>query len=81
MPYERTRMQNGGSVVYEPSNVISNKYIQQYGSFNWKNLCRRRSICRIVLLCGQIARSTSHNREQLGNFGMDIKNEQAREGR
>lgn len=83
MPYERTRMQNGGSVVYEPSNVISNKYIQQYGSFNWKNLWSG-----VVQFPGEsfyyvdkshvVLRIIENNWEILG---MDIKNEQAREGR
>tara|TARA_B100000902_G_scaffold397854_1_gene462844 strand:- start:891 stop:1883 length:993 start_codon:yes stop_codon:yes gene_type:complete len=83
MPYERTRHQNGGTVVYEPSNVISNKYIQQYGSFNWKNLWSG-----VVQFPGEsfyyvdkshvVLRIIENNWEILG---MDVKNEQPREGR
>ena len=36
-PFERMRQANGVS-VYTPSNIISNRYINQYGSYNWRNL-------------------------------------------
>jgi len=36
-PFERMRQADGVS-VYTPSNIISNRYIAQYGSYNWRNL-------------------------------------------
>jgi hypothetical protein len=36
-PFERMRQADGVS-VYTPSNIISNRYINQYGSYNWRNL-------------------------------------------
>jgi len=36
-PFERMRSADGVS-VYTPSNIISNRYIAQYGSYNWRNL-------------------------------------------
>lgn len=36
-PFERMR-QADGVAVYTPSNIISNRYINQYGSYNWRNL-------------------------------------------
>lgn len=36
-PFERMRQATGVS-VYTPSNIISNRYINQYGSYNWRNL-------------------------------------------
>ena len=37
LPHERMRVSEGVS-VYTPSNIISNRYINQYGSYNWRNL-------------------------------------------
>ena len=37
MPYERMRQANGVA-VYTPSNILSNRYIQQYGGFDWRSL-------------------------------------------
>ena len=36
-PFERMRS-GEGVAVYTPSNIISNRYINQYGSYNWRNL-------------------------------------------
>jgi len=39
MPFERTRVSGEtGQVVYSPSNLIGNRYISQYGSYNWRSL-------------------------------------------
>tara|TARA_B110000008_G_C16977988_1_gene566947 strand:+ start:8154 stop:9140 length:987 start_codon:yes stop_codon:yes gene_type:complete len=39
MPFERTRVSGKtGQVVYSPSNLIGNRYISQYGSYNWRSL-------------------------------------------
>ena len=39
MPFERTRVSGDtGQVVYSPSNLIGNKYISRYGSYNWRSL-------------------------------------------
>ena len=35
-PFERARVPTG-QVVYKPSNVIGNRYIQEYGQYNWKS--------------------------------------------
>tara|TARA_B100000519_G_scaffold201256_1_gene216330 strand:+ start:10250 stop:10939 length:690 start_codon:yes stop_codon:yes gene_type:complete len=36
-PFERTRIAEG-MTVYKPNNVMNNRYISEYGSYDWKKL-------------------------------------------
>lgn len=36
-PFERTRISEG-MVVYKPNNIMNNRYISEYGSYDWKKL-------------------------------------------
>jgi hypothetical protein len=36
-PYERTRVAEG-MTVYKPSNILQNRYISEYGKYDWKRL-------------------------------------------
>ena len=81
-PFERMRQADGVS-VYTPSNIISNRYIAQYGSYNWRNLWE--GIVQFpdekfyyVSKDHVILKVIEQNWELLG---MDVRSEIPREGR
>jgi len=80
-PFERYRGE--GHVVYEPTNVINNRLVEQYGSFSWESLWKG-----VISFPGEgfYYVSKSHILCQLieSNWeilGLDIKSELPREGK
>jgi len=81
-PFERTRIADG-MTVYKPNNIMNNRYISEYGSYDWKKLWSN-----IVQFPGEnfyyvdknhvILKVIENNWELLG---LDLRSEIPREGK